>query len=99
MELLLDKLINIFSTEYMFSVIIASYFVIKIVDALNGDGVVPSWVKRVITCVVGSIFFVLFKVFTDETFECLVSSFFAAVFVYDSAIKTIVKKLRIGYKE
>lgn len=99
MELLLDKLINIFSTEYMFSVIIASYFVIKIVDAFNGDDIVPSWAKRIITCVVGSLFFVLFKVFTDETFECLVSSFFAAVFVYDSAIKTIVKKFRIGYKE
>ena len=53
MEHLVDRMLQIFSLEYMFSVIIASYFIIKIIDSLNGDKVVPTKVKRLITFGVG----------------------------------------------
>ena len=42
MDVLFTKLFEIFSLEYMFSVIVATYLTIKLVDVLNGDKVVPS---------------------------------------------------------
>lgn len=99
MELLFEKLFGIFSLEYMFSVIVASYLVIKLVDALNGKKVVPTWLKRLITCLVGAVFFVVFVKFTDVTVQCLMASFFSAVFIYDAAIKVIIKKFNIGYRK
>ena len=99
MEVFFEKLFDIFSLEYMFSVIIASYLVIKLVDVINGEKVVPTWMKRVITFIVGVIFFVVFMKFTDETVQCLMASFFSAVFVYDTAIKVIIRKFNIDYRK
>ena len=99
MEVLFSKLFEVFSLEYMFSVIVASYLVIKLVDLLNGNKVVPTWVKRVITCLIGTILFMIFAKFTDVTVQCLIASFFSAVFVYDTAIRVIIKKFNMGYKE
>lgn len=99
MEVLIEKIFAIFSLEYMFSVIVASYLVIKLVDALNGERVVPTWLKRLITCLVGAVFFVVFAKFTDVTIQCLMASFFSAVFVYDTAIKVIIKKFNIDYRK
>lgn len=99
MEVFFEKLFDIFSLEYMFSVIMASYLVIKLVDVINGEKVVPTWMKRVITFIVGVILFVVFRKFTDETVQCLMASFFSAVFVYDTAIKVIIRKLNIDYRK
>jgi len=99
MEVFFEKLFDIFSLEYMFSVIMASYLVIKLVDVINGEKVVPTWMKRVITFIVGVILFVVFMKFTDETVQCLMASFFSAVFVYDTAIKVIIRKFNIDYRK
>lgn len=99
MEVLIEKIFDIFSLEYMFSVIVASYLVIKFVDTINGERVVPTWLKRLITCLVGAVFFVVFAKFTDVTIQCLMASFFSAVFVYDTAIKVIIKKFNIDYRK
>ena len=99
MDVLFTKLFEIFSLEYMFSVIVASYLVIKFVDTINGERVVPTWLKRLITCLVGAVFFVVFAKFTDVTIQCLMASFFSAVFVYDTAIKVIIKKFNIDYRK
>ena len=82
----------------MIVVIIASYFVIKVLDYFNGDKPVDSWMKRLVTCIVGVIMFWAFRVFSDVTFQTLVASFFAAVFFYDSAVKGLMKKFGIDYK-
>lgn len=99
MEPLFSKLFEIFSVEYMFSVIVASYLVIKLVDFLNKEKVVPSWAKCLITCIVGVTLFVVFYLFTEETLECLITSFFAAVFAYDKAIKFLIEKFNVGYRK
>ena len=98
MDELLIKVSDAISIEYMIVVIIASYFVIKVIDHLNGETPVESWVKRLVTCVVGVLMFWVFKTFSDVTFQTLVASFFAAVFFYDSAIKGLMKKFGIDYK-
>lgn len=99
MEILFSRLFEVLSLEYMFSVIVASYLTIKLVDVLNGERIVPSWMKRVITCVVGVILLIVFAKFTDVTIQCLIASFFSAVFVYDTAIGAIIRKLNIGYRK
>ena len=99
MDVLVAKFFEIFSLEYMFSVIVASYLIIKLVDALNGDSIVPTWLKRTITCAVGAALFIVFIKFTDVTLQSLIASFFSAVFVYDTAIKVIIQKFNIDYRK
>lgn len=98
MEMVFHKLFEIFSPEYMFSVIVASYLVIKLVDLVNGDRAVPTWAKRTITAIVGAALFWVFAKFTDTTVNRLIASYFSAIFVYETAIKFFIKKLGIGYK-
>lgn len=99
MESIFERILSVFSFEYMLSVIIASYFVIKVVDYFNGDKAVPNILKRLITFGVGAISFWVFHTFTEVAFETLVSSYFAAVFFYDSAIKYLIQKLDVDYKK
>lgn len=99
MEEIFTALTNIFSLEYMLSVILASYFLIKVADTINGKKVVPAWLKRIISVLVGVAFFVIFKVFTDVSIQCLITSFFTAVFIYDSAIKFLLKKFNVSYRK
>lgn len=99
MDILFDRLFSILSLEYMFSVIVASYFAIKLVDLLNGNKVIPSWLKCTITCIMGVILFAVFCLFTDETVECLITSFFAALFTYDKAVKFLIEKFNVGYRK
>lgn len=98
MDEIFIRLTEVLSVEYMIAVVIASYFVIKVLDYFNGDKPVESWMKRLVTCIVGAIMFWAFKVFSDVTFQTLVASFFAAVFLYDSAVKGLMKKFGIDYK-
>lgn len=99
MEALFSKLFSIFSLEYMFVVIIASYILIKFIDYLNGVKEVAVWQKRAVTFVVGVIAFIAFHHFGNVSFECLMASYFAALFVYDTAVKFLLDKLGIEYKK
>ena len=99
MELLVTKIFEVFSLEYMLSVVLASYFVIKIVDYFNGEKIVPTWGKRTITCIIGGMLFFVFIKYTDTKSESLIASFFAAIFMYDAAIKELLKKLNIEYRK
>ena len=99
MDILFNRIFQLFSLEYMLSVIIGSYFTIKIIDFLNGDKVVPTWMRRTITCISGVVLFFVFLHFTDCHVDCLIASFFAAIFVYDAAIKELFRKLNISYRE
>lgn len=99
MEPLFNRLLETFSLEYMFTIIMASYFIIKVIDQFNGNNAVPTWLKRVITASVGLVAWVVFSRYTDTSFECLAASYFAAVFVYDTAIKVLLKKFDIDYKK
>lgn len=98
MEYIFDRLFQIISLEYMLSVILASYFVIKGVDMLNGTKAVPTWIKRLITFGVGIFLFLIFYRFTETSLETLITSYFVAVFFYDAVIKFCMKKLDIDYR-
>lgn len=97
MDLLLTRLLETFSLEYMFSVVMASYMVLKIIDLFRKPQKIPTWAKRLTTCIIGAIMIVVYKQTTETSFQCLMASFFAAVFAYDAVIKTLLKKLDIDY--
>lgn len=99
MDGLFIRLFDIFSLEYMFSVIIATYFLIKLIDILNVEATVPTWQKRLVTFAVGTAAFVIFRKFTDIPTDSLIASYFAALFVYDTAIKFLIKKFNVDYKK
>lgn len=99
METLFEKIFSIFSLEYLVSVVIASYLCIKGVDFINGKRRVPTWMKRLITFIVGGVLFIVFKKNTEISIECLITSFFSAIFIYDTAIKFLIKKFNIGYRK
>lgn len=96
---IIEKIFTIFSVGYLLSVIAGSYMVIKIIDSLNKKAHIVSWVKDLITLIVGAILFVVFKKYTDASVESLVTTYFMAVFVYDKAVKIAMQKLGVAYKK
>ena len=99
MEALFSQIFSIFSIEYMFIVIMASYLIIKLIDAINKERVVPTWLKKIITLLVGIVVFVFFRKYTDVSVQCLSASYLGAIVVYDTAIKYLIKKLNIDYRK
>lgn len=99
MEQIITKLFEMISVGYFASVIILSFLVIKVLDSLNKEKVVPTWLKRVVTLLVGVVLFFLFRKFTEVSFEVLFTSYLFAVFVYDAAIKLLIEKLKLDYRK
>lgn len=99
MESLFERLFEVFSLEYIFVVILASYSVISLIDYFNGERVVPTWLKRTITAVIGVVSIFVFKTWANVEITRLFASYFAAVFIYDTAIKFLLKKLDIEYRK
>lgn len=100
MEPIFTQLSEAISLGYILSVIIASYFIIRFADYISNDfnERTPKWLKRVLTFVIGLIVFAIFKMFTDTDTDKLITSYFVALFVYDSAIKFLIKKFNVDYK-
>lgn len=98
MEALFDRLMMAFSVEFIFTVIMATYFTIKTVEMCLCGKSVPRWIKKFSTIVVGLIVFVVFTIFTEIPKETLLSSYFAALFFYDYAIKWLLEKVKADYK-
>lgn len=99
MEQLFDKLMQAFSVEFIFTIVFASYFMIKLAETLAKGIPVASWVKRLITVVVGIVAFIAFVWVTDTPKATLLSSYFAALFIYDYAIKWLLEKFNVNYKK
>lgn len=99
MDQLFAKIFEIFSVEYIVCVILTSYMIIKLIDYLNGIKEVSTWMRRGITFIVGGGYVLFFREFTDTTIQCLVSSFFVSLFIYDGAIKYLIKKFNIDYRK
>jgi hypothetical protein len=99
MNIIFDRFIQAFSVEFIFTVIFATYFAIKLFETAMKGIPVPSWVKKLVTVVVGTILFFVFVWITDTPKETLLSSYFAALFLYDYAIKWLLRKFNVNYKK
>ena len=99
MEQLFARFMQAFSVEFIFTIVFASYFMIRLLEALVKGIPVASWVKRLVTVVVGIVAFAVFVCVTDIPKETLLSSYFAALFLYDYAIKWLLKRFNVNYKK
>ena len=92
-EQLTNLLINSFDFGYMFSVNVLTYLIIKIIDCLNGDKSVPTWLKRTIAVIAGlllALIIVLMNGFTPS----LLYSFILSLVSWDTIFKPLLKFIK-----
>lgn len=80
------------------SIVIGAYGIIKFVESATG-GAIKDWVKKLITYLVGLVVYFTFTATTDIDHGVLVTSYILSTGVYDFALKHIIDKLEIGYKD
>lgn len=92
------ELLSKFDLAYMFAVNVATYIIIKVIDNLNGEKIVPTYLKRIIAFIVGAIIaFAVTSFGTDKTI--ILYSFILSLVSWDYLFKGIIKKLSIDYKK
>lgn len=92
------ELLSKFDLAYMFAVNVATYIIIKVIDNLNGEKIVPTYLKRIIALIVGIIIaFTVVSFGADKTI--ILYSFILSLVSWDYLFKGIVKKLSIDYKK
>lgn len=96
MDKIVDLLIGSFDFGYMFSVNILTYVVIKVIDVLNGDKVVPSWLKRTIAVICGIVIGTVIVIFNGYT-NILLYSFILSLVSWDTLFKPILIRLKGAY--
>ena len=96
MDKIVDLLIGSFDFGYMFSVNVLTYIVIKVIDALNGDKVVPSWLKRTIAAICGIAIGAIIVIFNGYT-NILLYSFILSLVSWDTLFKPILTRLKGAY--
>lgn len=92
------ELLSKFDLAYMFAVNAATYIIIKVIDNLNGEKIVPTYLKRIIALIVGIIIaFTVVSFGADKTI--ILYSFILSLVSWDYLFKGIIKKLSIDYKK
>ena len=95
---IINTTINSFDFTYCLIVNLLTYFVIKIIDELNKNKEVKTWIKRVvlIVCILltGIVYYI-----TGQDVRLLFNSAILAPVAWSWIFRPIFKKLGIGYKE
>lgn len=93
MDRIIDLLIGSFDFGYMFSVNVLAYVVIKVIDILNGDKVVPTWLKRTIAVLCGIIVGTIIVIYNGYS-NILLYSFILSLVSWDMLFKPILTRLK-----
>lgn len=99
MDTIINQIISNFDFAYMFVVNILTYILIKFVDWVNGDKVVPIWQKRllllvsiiIVTCVYISVGY--------DNKIILVNSSIVAPIAWSWVLRPIFTKIGAGYRQ
>ena len=102
MDEIIHNIINLIITNFDFGycavINVATYLIIKFIDDINGDKVVPVWGKRLILIisiiVIGTVYY-----FIDHNPKILLNSSILAPVFWTWILKPICKKLNIDYKK
>lgn len=92
-EQLTSMLLNSFDFGYMFSVNVLTYLIIKIIDYLNGDKAVPTWLKRTIAVICGLVIAAIIY-FTGGYTNSLLYSFILSLVSWDAIFKPLLKFIK-----
>ena len=95
---IVNLIINSFDFGYCVIINVATYLIIKLIDELNGNKVVPVWGKRLVLIttilIIGTAYY-----FIDHNPKLLLNSSILAPVFWTWILKPICKKLDIDYKK
>lgn len=90
MERIIDLILGSFDFGYSFSVNILTYLIIKLIDNLNGDKQVPTYMKRIIAVLCGIVLGAVMTL-TEGFSMVIVYSFILSLVSWDTIFKPILK--------
>ena len=90
MEKIFDIILSSFDFGYTLSVNILTYLIIKFIDSLNGDKVVPTWMKRSIAVLGGSTLAIII-ISTQGYSNIILYSFILSLVSWDVIFKPLLK--------
>lgn len=94
------ELLSKFDLAYMFAVNVATYIIIKVIDNLNGEKIVPTYLKRIIAFIIGAVIaFAVISFGTDKTI--ILYSFILSLVSWDILFKPILNIIgdKFNYKK
>lgn len=96
---IINQIINNFDFSYMFIVNVLTYLIINIIDDLNGDSGISSFIKRI--CLLISIIIIgtIYHLTGYENNIVLINSSVLAPVFWSWILKPICIKLGIDYKK
>lgn len=90
MEKIFDLLLGSFDFGYSLSVNILTYLIIKLIDNLNGQKEVPTYLKRIIAVISGATLAVIMGV-TQGFSMIIIYSFILSLVSWDVIFKPLIK--------
>lgn len=94
-----SQILSNISIPLILSVNIITFFVIKIVEEMNGKNVLDKVLKKFITFVVSVSLFAIFYFYKVSNLEILTVSVLFSPFTYQYIFKSILDKFGIGYRK
>ena len=99
MEQIINQLIYNFDFALILIINIITYFIIKIIDELDGDKIPTTWQKRFVFLIVATIMGILYKYITDIHINIIINSCIIAPVAWSWLAKPIANKFGIDYKK
>ena len=99
MEQIINQLIYNFDFALILIINIITYFIIKIIDELDGDKIPTTWQKRFVFLIVAIIMGILYKYITDVPTNIIINSCIIAPVAWSWLAKPIANKFGIDYKK
>ncbi len=90
MERIIDLILGSFDFGYSFSVNILTYLIIKLIDNLNGNKEVPTYLKRTLAVLCGIILGIIMSL-TQGFSMIIIYSFIFSLVSWDAIFKPILK--------
>lgn len=90
MERIIDLILGSFDFGYSFSVNILTYLIIKLIDNLNGNKEVPTYLKRTLAIICGIILGTIMSL-TQGFSMIIIYSFIFSLVSWDAVFKPILK--------
>ena len=99
MEQIVNQLIYNFDFALILIINIITYFIIKIIDEIDGDKIPTTWQKRFVFLIVAIIMVILYKYITDVPTNIIINSCIIAPVAWSWLAKPIANKFGIDYKK
>lgn len=99
MEQIINQLIFNFDFALMLIINIITYFIIKIIDEVNGDKQPTTWQKRIVFLIVAIIVGIVYKFTTNISVNIIINSCIIAPVAWSWLAKPIAGKFGIDYKK